>query len=70
MKIIRHGVQVIPNKTTNITYRFYCYSCGCEWEADESEVFEDMQSTVHKKMCVCPDCKYLSSCSTTSITVG
>lgn len=70
MKIIRHGVQVVPNKIANTAYGFYCCKCGCEWEADESEVFEDMQSTVRTKKCLCPDCKYPSSCFITSITVG
>lgn len=67
MKIIRHGVQCNPRLCAKVIYHFYCWACGCEWENDPSEVFENYSDTARGKLGICPDCNNLSSTFTTNI---
>lgn len=67
MKIIKHGVHCISYPCAKVIYHFYCSVCGCEWENDSTEVFENYSDTARGKLGICPDCNNLSFAFTTNI---
>lgn len=54
MKIIKHGN---PSKVKK-NYKFICKACGCEYEAEESELLKEEGDGIYPsyRYTNCPDC--------------
>jgi len=59
MKVIKEGsserMDIVIDQKLNRPKKFFCYQCGCEFEANKTEYFRKFLVSYR---CHCPQCGY------------